>query len=131
MKKQYRTDEPDWKTWRIDIYHDGTKITSETFLRIQDDEYNDRLDELEAQGYTYGYTVEEVENAKKLYEHKLNNVIDCNYCIDLAKIEILEEFVEALKEKSKYAKQIPAGEYFEAVDVEDINNLVKEKKGEE
>ena len=76
MKKQYRTDEPDWKTWRIDIYHDGTKITSETFLRIQDDEYNDRLDELEAQGYTYGYTVQEVENAKKLYEHKLKNVIE-------------------------------------------------------
>ena len=76
MKKQYRTDEPDWKTWRIYIYHDGTKITSETFLRIQDDEYNDRLDELEAQGYTYGYTPEEVENAKALYEHKLINIIE-------------------------------------------------------
>ena len=79
MKKQYRTDEPDWKTWRIDIYHDGTKITSETFLRIQDDEYNDRLDELEAQGYTYGYTVEEVKLGKKLYEHRLNNLITPAY----------------------------------------------------
>lgn len=75
MKKQYQTDEPDWKTWRIDIYHDGVRVGSETFLRIQDDEYNDRLDWLEAQGYTYGYTVEEVENAKKLYEHKLKNII--------------------------------------------------------
>lgn len=56
---------------------------------------------------------------------------DCNYCIELAKIEAVEEFAETLKEKSKYAKQIPAGEYFEAVDVEDVNNLVKERKGEE
>lgn len=56
---------------------------------------------------------------------------DCNYCIELAKIEAVEEFTETLKEKSKYAKQIPAGEYFEAVDVEDVNNLVKERKGEE
>jgi hypothetical protein len=76
MKKQYRISELDWKTWRIDIYHDGTKVASETYLRIQDDEYNDRLDELEAQGYTYGYTIEEVENAKKLYEHKLKNMIE-------------------------------------------------------
>jgi hypothetical protein len=76
MKKQYRISELDWKTWRIDIYHDGTKIASETYLRIQDDEYNDRLDELEEQGYTYGYTIEEVENAKKLYEHKLKNIIE-------------------------------------------------------
>ena len=75
MKKQYRTDELDWKTWRIYIYHDGVKVGSETYLRIQDDEYNDRLDELEEQGYTYGYTPEEVENAKKLYEHKLKNII--------------------------------------------------------
>lgn len=76
MKKQYRTDEPDWKSWRIDIYHDGVKVSSETYLRIQDDEYNDRLDELEVQGYTYGYTPEEVALGKKLYEHRLNNVID-------------------------------------------------------
>jgi hypothetical protein len=51
--------------------------------------------------------------------------------IRLSEIKAVEEFAETLKEKSKYAKQIPAGEYFEAVDVEDINNLVKEKKGEE
>lgn len=51
--------------------------------------------------------------------------------IRLSEIKAVEEFAETLKEKSKYAKQIPAGEYFEAVDVEDINNLVKEKKGED
>jgi hypothetical protein len=76
MKKQYRTEEPDWKTWRIDIYHDGKKIISETFLRIQDDEFNDRLDYLEAQGYTYGYIPEEVDLVKRLYEHRLNNMIE-------------------------------------------------------
>lgn len=75
MKKQYRTEEPDWKTWRIDIYHDGKKIISETYLRIQDDEFNDRLDYLEAQGYTYGYIAEEVETIKNLYKHRLNNMI--------------------------------------------------------
>ena len=79
MKKQYRTNGADWKIWRIDIYHDGVKITSETFLRIQDDEYQDRIDELEAQGYTYGYTVEEVKLGKKLYEHRLNNLITPAY----------------------------------------------------
>lgn len=75
MRKQYRTDELDWKTWRIEIYHDGVRVGSETYLRIQDDEYNDRLDELDGQGYSYGYTPEEVENAKALYEHKLINII--------------------------------------------------------
>jgi hypothetical protein len=76
MRKQYRISELDWKTWRIDIYHDSVRVASETYLRIQDDEYNDRLDWLEEQGYTYGYTIEEVENAKKLYEHKLKNMIE-------------------------------------------------------
>lgn len=76
MKKQYRTSELDWKTWQIDIYHDGIKVSSETYLRIQDDEYNDRRDELEAQGYAYGYTAREVELGKKLYEHRLNNIIE-------------------------------------------------------
>ena len=75
MRKQYRTDELDWKTWRSEIYHDGVRVGSETYLRIQDDEYNDRLDELDGQGYSYGYTPEEVENAKALYEHKLINII--------------------------------------------------------
>jgi hypothetical protein len=76
MKKQYRISELDWKTWRIDIYHDGVRVGSETYLRIQDDEYNDRLDELEAQGYTYGYIADEVECIKNLYKHRLNNMIE-------------------------------------------------------
>ena len=76
MKKQYRTAEHDWKTWRIDVYHDGKKIISETFLRIQDDEFHNRLDYLEAQGYTYGYIPEEVDLVKRLYEHRLNNMLE-------------------------------------------------------
>ena len=65
---------------------------------------------------------------------RLNNYLDCyNYVfgdvrprIQEIKSEAYKEFAERLKEKSVYAKQIPEGEYFVAVDEEDIDNLVKE-----
>lgn len=66
----------------------------------------------------YGTLIDIIQQIRNLPSEKV---------IELSEIE---EFAETLKEKSKYAKQIPAGEYFEAVDVEDINNLVKERKGE-
>jgi hypothetical protein len=44
-------------------------------LQIQEDEFNDRLDKLEAQGYTYGYIADEVECIKNLYKHRLNNML--------------------------------------------------------
>ena len=63
----------------------------------------------------------EIESLKKAYE-----IYEESSGLKWAKTEAYKEFAERLKEKTKYAKQIPAGEYFVAVDVEDINNLVKE-----
>ena len=34
------------------------------------------IDRLEAEGYVYGYTKEEVEKAKKKYEDMLENIIE-------------------------------------------------------
>jgi hypothetical protein len=34
------------------------------------------IDQLEAEGYVYGYTKKEVEDAKKKYEYMLENIIE-------------------------------------------------------
>ena len=108
MRKHYRVSEFDWKTWRIDIYHDGVRVGSESYLRIQDDEFHDRLDWLEAQGYIYGYTIEEVENAKKLYEHKLKNIIKVkeNESVMCKTRKELNEFLTEIKELRQKENQL-------------------------
>lgn len=54
---------------------------------------------------------------------------DCNYCIELAKIEAVEELSKRLKELK--FKVSYCGSVYDVVDIEDIDNFVKKNKGEE
>ena len=54
------------------LYHDGEFKKS---YSIWEDEISDEIDKLEAEGYTLGYTIYEVEEAKLQYEKMLKNLI--------------------------------------------------------
>ena len=76
MKLQYRQIDIGGFKYRITLYHDGK------FVEKRDvwlDDLEDEIDKLEARGYTFGYTKEEVEFARKLYESKLSNIIEVDY----------------------------------------------------
>lgn len=72
MKRQYHTSGAGAFRTRIDIYHDGTKISTEIFW---DDEADAQVEHLEKQGYTRGFTRtqlhEEVKKLKHLLDHFL------------------------------------------------------------
>jgi len=72
MKKQFRCEYESWWKKRLYIYHDGKLIESKSCC---DDEIDYQLIRLAAEGYVCGYTKEEVEEAKKRYEHMLENII--------------------------------------------------------
>jgi hypothetical protein len=73
VRKQYDYYEcPSFK-YNIVLYHDGVKVAVEGKWLTDLDDY---LEELEAQGYTRGYTKEDVDNARINYEHKYENRIE-------------------------------------------------------
>lgn len=73
MKKQYHISESYLFKRRVSIYHDGELISSK---EMWVDDIYEYVDELEEDGYVYGYTQDEVDEAKRLYEDKLTNVIE-------------------------------------------------------
>jgi hypothetical protein len=72
MKKQYRYEEETWCKLRFYIYHDGRLVESKSFYF---DEAIREIDNLKSNGYVYGYTKEEVREAKERYERMLRDVI--------------------------------------------------------
>lgn len=75
MKKQYDYYECRWPSYEIILYHDGVKISDERVTLLNLDE---RLEQLEAEGYTLGYTEEDIEKARKKYEYYYENRIEKN-----------------------------------------------------
>ena len=73
MKKQYHMSEVFLFKRTITAYHGGELVSSETMWVDDADEYADQLEE---EGYIYGYTQDEVDEAKRVYEDKLSNLID-------------------------------------------------------
>jgi hypothetical protein len=73
MRKQYDYYETRSFKYDIILYHDGVKVAKES--KWVDNLY-ERLKELEAQGYTRGYLKEDVDEARRKYEHKYENRID-------------------------------------------------------
>lgn len=73
MKKQYRCVYESWWKTRLYIYDNGFLIENKTY---PNDEIENVIDQLETDGYVYGYTKEEVERAKKKYEDMLENIIE-------------------------------------------------------
>ena len=72
MKLQYRFAEYMGFKWILEIYHDGKLIES---LKLYVNELEEAEEKLLAEGYTYGYTEEEVAKYKEKYEEMLNNII--------------------------------------------------------
>lgn len=72
MKKQYRFVEFVGFQWMIQLYHNGEYVESR---KLYVDEVDDAEETLLAEGYTYGYTEEEVAEAKEKYEKMLSNII--------------------------------------------------------
>lgn len=72
MLKQYRlTREHNFKQ-TLEVYHDGELLFSRP---VWVDERETLIEELEAEGYTYGYTTIEIHRQKKIYEMMLESAI--------------------------------------------------------
>ena len=72
MRKQYRYYEINSFLYNINLYYDGVcECTRKVWL----DELDEILDELESKGYTQGFTENEVNEAKRIYEKRLKNMI--------------------------------------------------------
>ena len=72
MKKQYRIEALSFAKCVVILYHDGVEVERN---RMWEDECDDYVDKLEDEGYTFGYSVDEVENARKNYEWRLEDII--------------------------------------------------------
>lgn len=72
MKKQYRYEKDGFFKVRLYVYHDGELIESKSFYF---DEADREMDKLESNGYVYGYSKEEINEAKEKYERMLKNII--------------------------------------------------------
>ena len=72
MKRQYRYYETVGFQYIIEIFNDGKRVSVK---KVWGDELNEETSLLEALGYTYGYTREEVDDARLRYKHKLYNQI--------------------------------------------------------
>lgn len=80
MKKQYFTEYIGNGKRRLHLYEDGELIMIEEYQDsvplYESESFHERIEDLKSQGFTYGYTLTQVEDAKDLYEHKLNNIIE-------------------------------------------------------
>lgn len=72
MKLQFRYHEDSTFKATIELYHNGALVKS---YKVWIDYFDAEIDSLISKGYTYGYTPEEVAEAKEWYENRLNNVI--------------------------------------------------------
>lgn len=72
MKKQYSVVDFGFARCNVTLYHNGIMVEQK---KMWEDEAQDYIDKLEDEGYTHGYTSEEVENARNNYEWRLENMI--------------------------------------------------------
>lgn len=72
MKKQYRKEEVSFLRFILYVYHNGQLVWQE---KMWLDKFEEAEEKLEAEGYTYCYTKEEVEEQRQRYEFMLNNQI--------------------------------------------------------
>lgn len=73
MLKQLRLIELCLGKYRIDLYHNGEKISSEEYW--DDEKFDNLLTKYRVEGYDECYTEEEVKQGKKVFEIRSKNVI--------------------------------------------------------
>ncbi len=72
MKLQYRYIDAGGFRYIIRLYCDGWLVKS---YKIWLDELDNEIEKIENQGYTYGYTEDELDRARAHYKNVLDNVI--------------------------------------------------------
>ena len=70
--KQYRYSDATFGKHNLYVYNDGVLAGIKPCYT---NELNYEIDRLEAMGYTYGYTKDEIEEARNTYERMLENAI--------------------------------------------------------
>ena len=65
MLKQYRVREGKVFEYIIELYHDGKLVNTE---KVWASDKAGKVNVLENEGYTYGYTAIEIQRQKKIYE---------------------------------------------------------------
>lgn len=73
MKKQYHISYAGSFRANIALYHDGAQTH---IVTLWDDDVDDSIEKLEKDGYTRGFTKEEVEQARKEYGYLRDNCIE-------------------------------------------------------
>ena len=68
--KQYRYKEINWPYYEFFWYINGKQIKVKKIDQLELDDY---IEEVESQGYTFAFTKEKLEHAKKYYENILKN----------------------------------------------------------
>lgn len=74
MRKQYYISESTFLKFCITLYHDGTQV--DRVEKWAGDELNDYLEDIESQGYTQGYSKEEVDKAERKFKYLRDNLIE-------------------------------------------------------
>ena len=74
MRKQYYLSEPATFKCRVTLYHDGVKMNQvEMWFG---DKLNEYLENIEANGYTQGYSKREVDDAENKFKYLRDNLIE-------------------------------------------------------
>lgn len=68
MNKQYNLQNESAFKRKLSTYHDGKFIESKSYYI---DELDDEINKLEANGYIYGYTKEEIKKAERRHKRML------------------------------------------------------------
>ena len=72
MRLQYRYCEYIGFQYIIHLYCDGWLVKS---YKVWSTELDDEIEKIENEGYTYGYTEDELDEARAHYEKALDNII--------------------------------------------------------
>lgn len=72
MRLQYRYIDVGGFQYVIRLYCDGWLVKS---YKVYLDELDNEIEKIESKGYTYGYTEDELDEARAHYERVLDNVI--------------------------------------------------------
>ena len=72
MRLQYRYIDVGGFQYIIRLYCDGWLVKS---YKVYLDELDDEIEKIESEGYTYGFTESELDEARARYEKVLDNII--------------------------------------------------------